>query len=209
MVGPDSNLCGITLPQKKPTRKIGLILWLHGGMSSNNSAKGAEAHRVLLPFVNDRDYYICSPSAFAGQDWLSTGGLRHIDALIDYMLLRYPIDPGNITMVGVSDGSLGVIAYSTAGKYPLRRRLLISSYPQIAIPLESLAGHAEFAKGKWDFLQGGQDRLFPATEVMPYLDRWKSLYPNTTVHYYPDGEHDFSFYAARSQNLLKSLLIAD
>ncbi len=109
-------------------------------------------------------------------------------------------------MVGVSDGSLGVIAYSAEGKYPLRRRLLISCYPQIVIPPESLVGHPQFALGTWDFLQGGQDRLFPTSAVMPYLDRWKSVYPNSTIHYFPDGEHDFSFYATHSQKLLKTLL---
>ncbi len=204
-LGADGNVCGITPLAVKPKRKIGLIVWLHGGMRSQNREKGAEAHRALLPFVNLSDYYLCSPSAFAGEDWLTSKGLGHIESLIDYMIGHYPIDIANINLVGVSDGSLGVIAYSMGGKRNLHRRVLISCYPQIVVSPDSLAGHREFATGTWDFFQGGRDRLFPSQQVLPFLETWKSVYPNTRLHYFPVGEHDFSFYATNASEELKGI----
>lgn len=201
-IGADSNLCGITTPSVKPAHKIGLIVWLHGGMRSANHEKGAEAHRAILPFINPKAYYLCSPSAFGGEDWLTPKGQAHIEALIDYMFAHYPIDRSNINMVGVSDGTLGVIVYSAQGKRELRRRVLISCFPQIVLPAESLGGRPKFATGTWDFLQGGQDRLFPVDQVLPYLKRWETLYPNAHLHYFPEGEHDYSFYATHAQQLL-------
>ncbi|HKP97084.1 MAG TPA: hypothetical protein VJ385_15145 [Fibrobacteria bacterium] len=216
-LGPEGNACGITpasRPDGKsagggPRRKPGLIVWLHGGMRSRNREKGWEAHRALLPFIDPAAYHLCSPSAFGGQEWPTPKGMAHIDALIGYMTAHYPVDPADINVVGVSDGNLGVIAYSLQGGHAFRRRVLISSAPQWVLPLEALPGQARFARGSWDFLQGGRDRLFPADQVIPYLREWERLYPNAHLHFFPEGEHDFSYYAENAPDLLKSLFSAE
>lgn len=204
-LGPDHNVCGITAPAAKPAHKIGLIVWFHGGMRSQNREKGLEAHRALLAFVDPDAYYFCSPSAYGGSDWLSEEAVPRADALIDYMLAHYPIDPKNINLAGVSDGNLAVIRYSMDGKRDVRRRLLISSAPQLALPPENLAAQRRFVIGSWDFFQGGRDRLFPAEAVMPYLEEWRKTFPNVRVHFYPEGEHDFSYYQQNALDSLKSV----
>jgi hypothetical protein len=211
-IGPDSNACGISVPGPDPSgsgrkRKRPLIVWLHGGMGGRNPEKGFESHRALTPFVGPSDFYLCSPSAFLGQEWTRPQGIAHVDALIDYLVSRYPVDATDITLAGVSDGCLGVIAYCMRGKREIRRRVLISSAPQLALPLESLAGQAGFAKGTWDFFQGGRDRLFPSEQVIPYLRQWAKLYPNARLHYYPEGEHDFSFYAEHAADTLRNVFL--
>lgn len=208
-LGPDSNACGITPaagPAAESRRKPGLIVWLHGGMRSANREKGFEAHRALLPFVDPTAFHLCSPSAFGGQEWPTPAGMAHIDALIGYMESHYPVDTADILLVGVSDGNLGVIVYSLQGRYAVSRRVLISSAPQLVLPLESLPGRTRFAAGTWDFLQGGRDRLFPPDQVIPYLKQWENLYSNAHLHYFPEGEHDFSFYSDHAAELLRSLL---
>jgi pimeloyl-ACP methyl ester carboxylesterase len=209
-IGPDSDACGITPPLGGAPKagKAGLIVWLHGGMRSQNREKGFEAHRAWLEYIPGRRYYLCSPSAYAGAEWPTPQGLGHIEALIDYMLKAYPIDPGDVNMVGVSDGCLGVVVYSLQGARPLRHRVLISSAPQLVLPIENLPGQARFAQGTWDFVQGGKDRLFPADQVMPYLERFRALYPNARVHAFPDGEHDFSWYAGHVPALLRTFFAA-
>ena len=205
-LGADSNACGISSPAggAPKTGKAGLIVWLHGGMRSQNREKGFAAHRGWLEYIPARRYYVCSPSAFSGAEWPTPQGLGHIEGLIGYMLKTYPIDPGNISLVGVSDGCLGVIAYSLQGSRPLRRRVLISSAPQSVLPLENLPGQPRFAQGTWDFVQGGRDRLFPSDQVMPYLERFRALYPNTRLHGFPEGEHDFSWYSEHAPGLLRT-----
>jgi len=82
--------------------------------------------------------------------------------------------------------------------------VLISSAPQLVLPLESLPGQARFTQGSWDFVQGGKDRLFPAEQVFPYLSQFRALYPNARVHAFPEGEHDFSWYAGHAPDLLRT-----
>jgi len=209
-LGLDSVACGISLPAGGPPKrgKAGLIIWLHGGMRSQNREKGFEAHRGWLDYIPPRRYYVCSPSAYTGAEWPTPQGLAHIEFLIDYMLKNYPIDPGDVNMVGVSDGSLGVVSYSLQGSRPLRHRVLISSVPQLVLPMESLPGQVRFTQGTWDFVQGGKDRLFPADQVFPYLSQFQSLYPNAHVHAFPEGEHDFSWYAEHAPDLLRTFFEA-
>lgn len=222
-VGPDSNACGITPPAgwtsaagtgstaSKASAKRPLIIWLHGGMRSRNLEKGFEAHRALVPFVASNEYWLASPSAYLDNEWTRPQGLAHIDALIDYLAARYPVDTAAITLFGVSDGCQGVIAYSLQGKRAdsVVRRILVSGAPQLVLDADALPGRKRFAAGRWDFLQGGRDRLFPPDQVVPYLRRWEKLYPNAHLHYFPDGEHDFGYYAVKAPDLLKTLLLPE
>ena len=204
-LGADSNACGITVPIQKSSHKLGLIIWLHGGMRSANREKGYEAHRAILPFIHAQSYYLASPSAFGGEDWITPKGQEHIENLITYLLSHYPIDSTDINFVAVSDGTLGLIVYSAQGHRTPHRRVLISTLPQIVLPIESLSAQTNFKTGTWDFFQGGHDRLFPSDQTLPYLKQWETLFPNAHLHYYPEGEHDFSFYAAHSADLFREI----
>lgn len=210
-LGPDSNACGITPPVGGPPRhgKAGLVVWLHGGMRSSNREKGFEAHRAWLGYLPSGRYWLCSPSAYGGAEWPTAQGLAHIEGLIGHMLADYPIDSSDINLVGVSDGCLGVIAYSLQGRRAISRRVLISSAPQLVLPAENLAGQPRFTHGRWDFLQGGRDRLFPAEQVLPYLRRFETLYPNARLHAFPEGEHDFSWYAQNAREPMMALFRDD
>jgi pimeloyl-ACP methyl ester carboxylesterase len=220
-IGPDGNACGITPPAGwqpaadkagkagKDSRTRPLILWLHGGMRSKNMEKGFEAHRALFAFVPPSAYWLASPSSYLHNEWTRPQGVAHIDSLIGYLADRYPVDTSDITLIGVSDGCLGVIAHAMRGGRSIRRRILVSSAPQLVLDEQALPRQNRFAEGRWDFLQGGRDRLFPPDKVLPYLKRWEELYPNAHLHYFPDGEHDFSYYAGNAPDLLKSLLRPD
>lgn len=213
LVGPERILCGVTAPdlesittRKGHERRLGLILWFHGGMRSRNPEKGLDAHRPLLDFVDPASHVLASPSAFAGRDWLGPGALATTEALIDTLLSLYPIDPGNLRLIGVSDGSLAVIRYGSGGRRRAQALILVSSLPQLALPPDRWQGDMRIAEGSWHFLQGGRDRLFPEATVLPYLREWVRRYPASRLHYFPEGEHDFSWYAIHAAPLLRELL---
>lgn len=213
LLGPEKILCGVTAPASgSPAhgsgrdRRLGLILWFHGGMRGPNREKGLEAHRPLLDFVDPSAHVLASPSAFAGRDWLSPGALATTEALIDTLLSLHSIDPGNIRLIGVSDGSLAVLRYGRGGRRRSQALIMVSSLPQLAVPPGDLHGDMRIAEGRWNFLQGGRDRLFPKAYVVPYLREWVKLYPVSRLHYFPEGEHDFSWYATHASPLLRELL---
>lgn len=203
-IGPDRIVCGVTVPAKI-VRKPGLILWFHGGMRSRNREKGLEAHRQLLAFVDPSRFVLASASAFAERDWLNPASLATVDALIDTLHALYPLG-SDLRLVGVSDGCLGVIRYASTGRRRPGRMVLVSSLPQLAVTAEQLRSDPRLREGQWDFLQGGRDRLFPSQVVLPFLTDWESLNAKARLHFYPEGEHDFAYYATHAAPLLRSLL---
>jgi pimeloyl-ACP methyl ester carboxylesterase len=191
-VGPDGNACGLMAPN--PPAQRGIILWLHGGMRSENHEKGWEAWRALPPFLKPGSYYLCSPSAYAGADWLSPEGVAHIDALLDTVAKLYPVRMERFILVGVSDGCLGALRYAQAGKRKPARFILFSVFPNLAVDQNDLRSLPVFSKTRWDIFQGGRDRLFPSQLVFPALRDWSQGNPKVRLHLYPEGEHDFSWY---------------
>lgn len=202
-VGADRNACGLIRPEPLVSRP--LILWLHGGMRSTKRDKGLTAMQALKPFLKDGAYYLASPSAFAGEDWTTPAGLRHIEALLDTLVSRYPVRMDGLIIAGTSDGSLGALAYAVRGKRKPHRYLLFSAYPQVLLSEETLLNAAPFRTTRWEVFQGGRDALFPAAEVFPLLQRWSAANPKVRLHLFPEGEHDFNWYGAHARTELGAL----
>ena len=202
-LGSDSNACGIILP--KSLQPHPLILWLHGGMRSGKTTKGWTAEQALPPFLKAGSYYLCSPSAYAGADWLTPAGMAHMDALLDYMEHHYPVQMKGFILVGVSDGCLGALRYAREGKHKPARFILFSSCPPLAVSIEDLLNQPIYTTTRWDVFQGGKDRLFPADQVFPLLRDWAKVNPKVTLHLYPEGEHDFSWYMEHAAPEIKKL----
>lgn len=47
---------------------------------------------ALFPFVAPNEYRQVSPSAYLDNEWTRPQGLANIDALVEYMAARYPVD---------------------------------------------------------------------------------------------------------------------
>lgn len=202
-VGPDGNACGLLPP--RPLKPRPVILWLHGGMRSARDDKGLTAMQTLRPFLNEGSYYLVSPSAHAGEDWLTPAGLRHMEALLDTLAAAYPVRMDSLIVAGVSDGCLGALHYAAAGKRRPLRFLLFSAYPQIALSEENLLNAPAFRTTRWDIFQGGRDALFPSADVFPLLRKWEKANPRVRLHLYPEGEHDFSWYAEHAAGDIRKL----
>ncbi len=202
-LGPDSNACGILTPKRLKPRP--LILWLHGGMRSQNTAKGSEAEKALIPYLKPGSYYLCSPSAYAGADWLSPAGMAHIETLLDYMAKTYPVRMDKLILVGVSDGCLGALRYAREGKRKVVKFALFSSYAPLAVEPGELLRQPAYTTTRWEIFQGGRDRLFPSEQVFPLLREWAEVNPKVKLHLYPEGEHDFSWYAEHAAPEIKRL----
>ena len=174
-------------------------------MRSQNREKGLEAHRQLIAFADTSRFVLASASAFAGRDWLDPAAIQTVDALVDTLHARYPLGD-DFRLVGVSDGCLGVIRYASMGRRRAGIKLLVSSLPQLAVPDAQLQNDRRLLEGRWDFFQGGRDRLFPAEVVVPFLKDWERLNPEAHLHFFPEGEHDFSYYSTHAAALLRELL---
>ncbi len=109
--------------QKSPS----VIIWFHGGMQSPNCQKGLIAGKGLFELLNDSNIIVASPSACQNKHWLSPSLTSITDKLLDSLERHFNFSIKEVHLAGVSDGTLGVLAYSINGKRKVLSRLLISS----------------------------------------------------------------------------------
>jgi len=207
-VGPTQSASGIW-SQKGSKAPRGLVVWLHGGMQSSKCEKGYEAGKALLPYMDKAGVVIASPSACMDRHWVTPQGLGAVEALIDTVFAHYNIDPKRIWLVGVSDGGYGVMNYSLQGKRALAKRVLISTFPGALVPLQDLAQvQQQLNVGRWIYLQGGADAIFPAAQTKPWIEGFCNQISHCELHWEPTGEHDMSWWNTNRADLLRQVFTA-
>lgn len=184
-----------------------VIVWLHGGMGSTNCAKGLTAGLALLDSTLKVDALVASPSVCGENNWLHAG-TPVIDAMLDSIAKRRGTAIDSIWMVGVSDGGLGVVAYNVQGRRSVARRVLISTFPGMVADEIELAKMPRVRKGRWIFLQGGADRLYPLEQTMPWMQSFCAhlARKQCEIHQEAAGEHDWSWWIKNRAALLRSAL---
>lgn len=176
---------------KKAT--AGTIVWFHGGMTSSNCQKGLIAGGALSKMMPE--YTIVSASACKQNHWVEPTTIEALDDALDSLAIRQKKDIGEISLVGISDGSLGVLAYSMWGKRKIKNRILMSSYGEALGPAAQVAAQAPLKNGRWRFIQGGSDRLYPADKTVPWIQEFcQNVSTACDLKFDPQGEHDWSYW---------------
>jgi pimeloyl-ACP methyl ester carboxylesterase len=179
------------LPNNKST--AGTILWFHGGMTSGNCQKGLVAGSDLAKLLPK--YTIVSASACKQNHWVDESTIQSVDNALDSLAKRSGKKIDEVSLVGISDGSLGVIAYSLWGKRKVQTRVLMSSYGASLGPAAQVAAQVPLRSGRWRFIQGGADRLYPADATLPWIQEFcQNVGTICDLKFDPQGEHDWSYW---------------
>jgi len=208
LAGPSQSASGIWIPKGTHAPR-GLVVWLHGGMQSGKCEKGYEAGLALLPYLEGMNMIVASPSACKDRHWMSRSGFEALEALMDTVFARYSIDSTRVWLVGVSDGGYGVMNYSLHGRRPISKRVFVSTFPGSWVPLENVPGlRSRLSHGRWIFLQGGADQIFPAFQSKPWMEGFCAQVPQCELHWEQQGEHDMAWWNAKRPDLLRQVFRA-
>lgn len=169
------------------------IVWFHGGMTSNNCQKGLVAGGALSKMMPS--YTIVSASACKQNHWVEPSTIKNLDIALDSLTKRQKKEIPEVSLVGISDGSLGVIAYSMWGKRKIKNRILMSSYGESLGPAAQVAAQAPLKNGRWRFIQGGSDRLYPSEKTLPWIQEFcQNVGTQCDLKFDPQGEHDWTYW---------------
>ena len=171
----------------------GTIVWFHGGMTSSNCQKGLVAGGDLSKMLPQ--YTIVSASACKQNHWADPSTIQAVDESLDALAARQKKSIDEISLVGISDGSLGVITYSLWGKRKIKNRILMSSYGESLGPAAQVAAQPSMKNGHWRFIQGGKDRLYPADVSLPWIQEFcQNVGTGCEIRFDQEGEHDWSYW---------------
>lgn len=178
---------------KNKNNSAPVAVWFHGGMTSGNCKKGLVAGDDLAGLLPE--YTVISVSACRDRHWVTPTAVEWVDAALDSVATRRKNPVDEVYLLGVSDGALGVIVYSTEGRRKISARLLISSFGKMLGEAPSVANIPKVKSGKWLFLQGGADRLYSPQESVPWIETFcKNVGVECDLKYDPQGEHDWLYW---------------
>lgn len=187
-----------------------VFVWFHGGMQSAKCAKGYEAGAALVPFLENlsKNVAVASVSACRENHWLSPAPLKAVDGMLDSLEVRWNLKIDTVSLVGVSDGGLGVVGYTLYGRRCARSRLLVSTNLGAVSDAENLSGDPKIRRGTWTFLQGGADRLYPSSGTLPWMERFCSSLGRKSckIRFDENGEHDWSWWALHRKSWILDFL---
>lgn len=170
-----------------------VTIWFHGGMTSNNCEKGLVAGRDISEMVPK--YTTVSVSACRNNHWVTNTAVEWVDAALDSVAVHRNAPVDSVILIGISDGGLGVMSYASWGKRPQKARLLMSAYGPSLGSASGVAQQLASRKGRWRFLQGGADRLYPGRETQNWdSDFCKNVGTDCDVKFDAAGEHDWSYW---------------
>lgn len=173
--------------------KSSVVVWFHGGMGSSNCAKGLVAGMDFAELYPEK--IVISVSACRENHWVTKNMIGVVDAALDSVAARRKSPVERVSLVGVSDGSLGVLVYSLEGRRLVDDRLLMSSFGGFLGEPTPLAVSPKMHTGRWRFLQGGKDRLYPSDQTVPWItDFCKAVQVDCELRFDPEGEHDWSYW---------------
>ena len=191
---PDMPVGVWRIPGNKTT--AGTVVWFHGGMTSNNCQKGLVAGSDMSKML--RKYTVVSASACKQNHRVEPTTIQSVDEALDNLAKRIKKDIDEVSLVGISDGSLGVIAYSMWGKRRILNRILISSYGASLGPAAQVAAQPVLKNGKWRFIQGGSDRLYPSDKTVPWIQEFcQNIGSSCDLKFDPQGEHDWNYWKSK------------
>src|SRR6266571_4414559 len=127
----------ISIPPKfSPSARVPLVLALHFGVGSGNSAgAGRDVLEILVrPALAELGAIIVAPDSLRG-DWSTAENENAVNLLLDAVLASYTVDAKKIVVTGFSMGGAGT--WHFAEKYPER---FSAAVPVAGRPLASAAG---------------------------------------------------------------------
>lgn len=183
-----------------------VVVWFHGGMRSDNCLKGlvaADDFSQLFPQMT-----VISASACRDNHWATMNMVNIIDAALDSVAARQKRLVNTVSLVGISDGSLGVIVYSMYGKRNVKNRLLMSTYGPALGEAPQVAVHPKLKQGKWRFLQGGADRLYPSVQSLPWIESFcKTQKGDCEPKFDQKGEHDWLYWKQNRMDWIREAIL--
>lgn len=167
----------------EPARRYPVILFLHGAGERGTNLELVRQHGILgflesghaLPFI------VVSPQCPADSHW--TLHIDALNALLDDVVARFPIDETRIYLTGMSMGGAGT--WMLAGAYPERFAAIAPISARI-VPLPLPRFHN---LPVWAF-HGEDDDVVPVTETYRTVDALKALGVNVKLTIYPGVGHD-------------------
>jgi len=193
---------GYCSPLNHANTALPLIIYLHGGIGTERSDKGAKAWEMMSFLTDSYPAILVSPSANRYVPWWSKTGVQRILLSIEEMKKRYKIDTTKIFLTGVSDGATALIALASIQNHPFAGFIGASGNPLF---FDQTTHSKQLATTPIHLFIAGKDHLYPAKIVQSWCDSLKTDGVPITYTIKPQSVHGFDFKIEEKMRIISLL----
>jgi hypothetical protein len=174
-----------------PSRRYQVRFQLHGGIGGrqDNKPRGDGAIGALA----GADQIYVLPYAWDHAPWWGDDQIQNLNAIVDSLKRTYNVDENRVVLSGVSDGATGSYFIAMRDTTPFASFLPLNGYIMVLASDEIDDGRIfpNNLRNKPLFVvNGGNDPLYPISEVEPFTKHLMSSGVDITYDPQPDGEHN-------------------
>lgn len=189
------HYCIVIIPNNyDPAKKYAVTVFLHGAIMNLNP-------RYVSTFITPTSYnpdsldrIIIYPASWMQSLWWSNRQVENLKYIIERLKKNYNVDENNIHLSGYSDGATGSFYQANMNGTPWAT---IRSYIGNPNGVADLSNQNIFLKNfnsvPWLIVNTTNDKLFPASEITPFIQRMR-MAGNTAYYYIMEGYgHDLNW----------------
>lgn len=181
-----------------PSKRWALRVQLHGGVGRMPPEDGRPARGLTNNRIEGQPQLVLQPRAWATSEWWARNQYGNVMELVERVKRKYNVDESRVYITGISDGGTGVYFFAMRNATPWSACLPLNGQPAVLANPDVGADGSLFVGNLVNcplyLVNGGKDRLYPATSVAPFVDTIKRAGASILFKVYPDAGHDTSWW---------------
>ena len=154
-----------------PAERYPVRVYLHGGVSRPRRDEGAW-WRNQERYARD-DAIVLFPESWNETMWWQASQIENLAGVLNDLKRTYNVDENQVHLMGVSDGGTGAFYHAFKAPTPWAGFVSFNGHPAVLASRSTAADgqmHVANLRNKPFFVvNGGQDRLYPISSVVPFL----------------------------------------
>ena len=190
-------------PGYDPARRYPVRVYLHGGVSRPRRGEGAW-WRNQERYARD-DAIVLFPESWRETMWWHASQIENLAGVVNDLKGTYNVDENRVHLLGVSDGGTGAFYHAFKAPTPWAGFLSFNGHPVVlASPSTGADGQmyvTNLRNKPFFVVNGGQDRLYPAASVVPFLQLFVDAGVLVDFRPRPEAGHDMRWWDEESPRI--------
>ena len=186
-----------------PARRYPVRVYLHGGVTRPRRAD-TDWWRNNEGYVRS-DSLVVFPESWVDSIWWESSQVENLAGMLNDIKRRYNVNENAVYMLGISDGGTAAYYHAFKAPTPWAAFLPFNGHPVVlANPATDVEGQmyvTNLRNKPFFVINGGQDRLYPVDEVVPFLRLFVDAGVPVDFRPQPEAGHDMRWWAAESPNI--------
>ena len=185
-----------------PARRYPVVFALHGGVARPRWEKRDGSW--WGNYQEDPDRIAVYPAAWNDAMWWQGNQAENLPAILRAVKRRYNVDENRVSMFGISDGGTGAFFFAFRAPTPWASFLPLIGHAAVlansGLRVDGQMYVPNLANRPLFVVNGGQDRLYPAARVRPFIDLFRRGGADIEFVEKPEATHGMAWWPEEEEH---------